>query len=95
MISPLGIILSPPRSRVIHRWHRRHVPGGGGILTHNVPALHYVIEAISEPGVLGTGLGILPDLVVGVIVVAVVLGLVKLNGKLRRKPAAAAAKKPA
>ncbi len=44
---------------------------------------------------LGTVLGMLADLVVGVIAGAVVLGVVKLIGKLRRKPAAVAANKPA
>src|SRR5215813_9628080 len=67
---------------------------GGGILTHDVPALHHAIEAISPPGVLGTVVGMLADLVVGVIVGAVVLGVVTLIGKLRRKPAATAANKP-
>jgi predicted DNA repair protein MutK len=60
---------------------------GGGILTHNVPALHHAIEAIPPHGVLGTVLGMLADLVVGVIVGTVVLAFVKLIGKLRRKPA--------
>ena len=60
---------------------------GGGILTHNVPALHHAIEAISPHRVLGTVLALLTDLVVGVIVGAVALGVVKLIGKLRCKPA--------
>ena len=68
---------------------------GGGILTHNVPALHHAIEAISPQGVLGTVVGMLADLVVGVIAGAVVLCVVNLIGKLRRKPTAAAANKPA
>ena len=68
---------------------------GGGILTHNVPALDFAIEAILPHGVLGTVLGMLADLVVGVIVGAVVLPVVKLIGKLWRKPAAGAANKPA
>ena len=68
---------------------------GGGILTHNVPALHHAIEAISPQGVLGTVVGMLADLVVGVIAGAVVLCVVKLIGKLRRKSTAAAANKPA
>ena len=46
---------------------------GGGILTHDVPALHHAIEAISPPGMLGTVVGMLADLVVGVIAGAVVL----------------------
>src|SRR5262245_846397 len=68
---------------------------GGGILTHNVPLLHHAIEAISPPGALGIVVGMLADLVVGVIVGAIVLGAVKLIGKLRRKPAAGAANEPA
>ena len=68
---------------------------GGGILTHNVPALHHAIEAISPQGVLGTVVGMLADLVVGVIAGAVMLCVVKLIGKLRGKPTAAAANKPA
>jgi hypothetical protein len=68
---------------------------GGGILTHDVPALHHALAAISPPGVLGTVVGMLADLVVGVIVGAVVLAVVKLIGKLRRQPAAAAGSKPA
>ena len=63
---------------------------GCGILTHDVPALHHVIEAISPQGVLGTVVGMLADLVVGVIAGAVVLCVVKLIGKLRHKPTAAA-----
>jgi uncharacterized protein len=67
---------------------------GGGILTHNVPALELAIEAIPPHGVVGTVLGMLADLVVGVIVGAVVLGGVKLIGKLRGKPANAVENKP-
>jgi len=66
---------------------------GGGILTHNVPALAVVIEAIPLRGVPGIVLGMLADLVVGLILGAVVLAAVKLIGKLRGKPAAAAANK--
>ncbi|HEY1362422.1 MAG TPA: DUF808 domain-containing protein [Xanthobacteraceae bacterium] len=55
---------------------------GGGILTHNVPALDFAMEAIPRHGVLG----MLADLMVGVIVGAVVLCVVKLTGKLRSKP---------
>jgi predicted DNA repair protein MutK len=57
---------------------------GGGILTHNVPALHHAIETISPPGVLGPVSGMLADLAVGVLVGAVVLGAVKLIGTRRR-----------
>jgi hypothetical protein len=58
---------------------------GGGILTHNLPALDFAIEAVRPHGVLGAVLGMLADLVVGVIVGAVVLCVVKLIRKLRRK----------
>jgi predicted DNA repair protein MutK len=57
---------------------------GGGIITHNVEPLHHAIVAISPPGALGTLVSTLADLVVGVIVGAIVLGAVKLFGKLRR-----------
>jgi predicted DNA repair protein MutK len=67
---------------------------GGGLLTHNVPTLHHVIETISPPGVLGTMVGMVADLVVGVIVGGAVLLGVKLIGKLWRKPAAAPPTKP-
>ena len=60
---------------------------GGGILTHNVPALHHAIEAIAPAGWVGTVVGMLADLVIGVIVGAIVLGAVKLFGKLRGKSA--------
>jgi uncharacterized protein len=63
---------------------------GGGILTHNVPALDFAIKAIPLYGISGILFGILADLVVGVIVGAVVLGVVKPIRKLRSKPAAAA-----
>jgi predicted DNA repair protein MutK len=64
---------------------------GGGILTHNLPALHYAIQTISPPGVLGSVIRMLADLVVGVLGGAVVLGVVKLTGRLRRKLTGAAA----
>jgi predicted DNA repair protein MutK len=62
---------------------------GGGILTHNIPALHHAIEAMAPPGALGTAVGMLADLVVGLVVGALVLAAVKGFGRLRRKPAAA------
>jgi uncharacterized protein len=68
---------------------------GGGILTHNAPPLDFAIKAFPPHGVLGTVLGMLADLMVGVIAGAVVLGVVKMIGKMRRKLAAAAANKPA
>jgi uncharacterized protein len=51
---------------------------GGGILTHNVLPLAFAIEAFPPHGVLGTVLGLLADLLVGVIAGAVVLSVVKL-----------------
>jgi len=64
---------------------------GGGILNHNVPASDFAIDAILPQGVLGAVLRILADLMVGVIVGAVVFGVVKLIGMLRasRPPASA------
>jgi predicted DNA repair protein MutK len=58
---------------------------GGGIVTHGVPALHHAINAISADGMLGTVLGMLADLLVGVVAGGVVLGVVKTISKLRRK----------
>jgi hypothetical protein len=58
---------------------------GGGILTHNLPALDLAIEAIRPHGVLGAVLGMLADLVVGVIVGAVVLGVITMIRKLQSK----------
>jgi predicted DNA repair protein MutK len=59
---------------------------GGGILTHNIPALHHWIEGLAPPGWGGTLVGMGIDLVVGLLVGAVVLLVVKGLGKLRRKP---------
>jgi Protein of unknown function (DUF808) len=67
---------------------------GGGILTHNVRAPDFAIEATRLLGVLGAVFGMLADLVVGVIVGAIVLGVVKLMGKLRSRLAAGAENKP-
>jgi predicted DNA repair protein MutK len=64
---------------------------GGGILTHNIEALHHAIQAMSPPGWLGIGVSMFADLVVGLIVGAIVVAGVTLFGKLRR-PAAADAK---
>jgi predicted DNA repair protein MutK len=62
---------------------------GGGILTHNVPALHHAIQAISPAGVLGPMVGMLADLVVGVLGGAIVLGVVKLIGRGAKLPSSA------
>ena len=37
---------------------------GGGILTHNVPAMHHAIQMVSPPGLLGSVIGMLADLLV-------------------------------
>jgi hypothetical protein len=58
---------------------------GGGILTHNLPALDLAFGAIRPHGVLGAVLGMLADLVVGVMIGTVVLCIVKLIRKLRSK----------
>jgi uncharacterized protein len=63
---------------------------GGGILTHNIEAVHHAIEGFSPSGWLGTVVGMLADLVVGIVVGAIVLGAVTLFKKLRPRPAAAA-----
>jgi predicted DNA repair protein MutK len=68
---------------------------GGGILTHNVPALDFAIEAIRPHGVLSTVLGMLADLVVGVIVGAIVLAVVKLISKVRAQAGRGGSKQPA
>jgi hypothetical protein len=58
---------------------------GGGILNHNMRGSDFAIEAILPHGVLGAVLGMLADLAVGVIVGAVVFGIVKLIGRLRAR----------
>ena len=58
---------------------------GGGIISHNVPALHHAIEAFAPSGALGTLVAMLADFVVGLIVGAIVLAVVKALGRLRRK----------
>jgi len=68
---------------------------GGGILTHNMPAVDFAVGAIPLHGGLGVLLRMLADLVVGVIVGAIAFGVVKLIGKLRSKPAAAPENNPA
>jgi uncharacterized protein len=59
---------------------------GGGILTHNVAAVHHWVEGISPAGWIGTVASMGVDLVAGLLVGAVVLLAVKALGKLRRKP---------
>ena len=61
----------------------------GGILTHYVVAVHHAIEAVSPRGWLGGLVSMLADLVIGIVVGALVLGLVKLFGMMRGTPKAA------
>jgi len=56
---------------------------GGGILNHSVLASGFAIAAIFPRGGLGAVLGMLADLVVGVIVGTIVFGVVKLIGVVR------------
>jgi len=64
---------------------------GGGIVTHNVPALHHYIEGLAAPGVGGTVVALLADLVVGLVIGIVVLVVVEAIKRLwKRKPAAVA-----
>jgi predicted DNA repair protein MutK len=60
---------------------------GGGILTHNIEAVHHAIQAISPAGWLGTAVAMLADLVVGIVVGAIIVAAVMGVGKLRGKPA--------
>ncbi|MBY4597146.1 DUF808 domain-containing protein [bacterium BD-1] len=62
---------------------------GGGILTHNIPALHHLVAAITPAGGLGTLVSMLADAVVGIALGIVVVALVTAWGKLRGKGAAA------
>ena len=66
---------------------------GGGILTHGVPTLHHLIEALTEQvsavagvgGLLGALTPLLADALVGIVAGALVLGVVTLVGRLRRR----------
>jgi predicted DNA repair protein MutK len=62
---------------------------GGGILTHNIPALHHLVAAIAPAGGLGTLVSMLADAVVGIALGIVVVAVVTAWGKLRGKDAAA------
>ncbi|MBW8310674.1 MAG: DUF808 domain-containing protein [Rhizobium sp.] len=62
---------------------------GGGILTHNIPALHHLVAALTPAGGLGTLVSMLADAVVGIALGIVVVALVTAWGKLRGKGAAA------
>jgi predicted DNA repair protein MutK len=64
---------------------------GGGIVTHNVPALHHYIEGLAAPGVAGTVVAVLADLVVGLLIGIAALILVEaVKRVLKRKTAAVA-----
>jgi predicted DNA repair protein MutK len=64
---------------------------GGGIVTHSIAALHHFIEGLAAPGFGGTVVGIVADLVVGLLIGIFVLGVVELFKRVRkRKPAVAA-----
>ncbi len=58
---------------------------GGGILVHNVPALHHAVQALGGEGQWGWLVNALGNMVVGIIagaiVLAVVTGVQKLRGK--------------
>ena len=61
---------------------------GGGIVVHNVPFVHHLVAGIvPASGWLATVGNALASLVVGIIVGAVVLGVVGLIGRLRGQPA--------
>jgi predicted DNA repair protein MutK len=55
---------------------------GGGIITHNIPALHHIIEPYAH-GWSGTLVSMAFDAVVGILLGIVVLGAVSLIKKLR------------
>lgn len=58
---------------------------GGGILVHNIPVLHHLVQDITPQGVAGALVSNLGSLVVGVVAGAVVLGGVTVVQKLRGK----------
>jgi predicted DNA repair protein MutK len=60
---------------------------GGGILVHNIPALHHLVAALSPQGALASLVETCTNAVVGVLAGAVVLAVVTLLQKLRGKPA--------
>ncbi len=61
---------------------------GGGILVHNVPALHHAVQGIVPQGAAGTLVSNLANALVGVVAGALVLAAVTGVQKLRGKPAA-------
>ncbi len=60
---------------------------GGGILVHNVPAIHHVVVALGGEGQWGWLVNALGNVVVGVVAGAIVLAAVHAVQKLRGKPA--------
>jgi predicted DNA repair protein MutK len=58
---------------------------GGGILVHNIPALHHLIEGFTPQGLAGALVSNLANAVVGIIAGAIVLGGVTLVQKARGK----------
>jgi len=64
---------------------------GGGIVTHNTPALHHYIEGLAAPGFGGTVVALLADLVVGLVIGIVVLAVVEPIKRLQKRRAAAVA----
>lgn len=63
---------------------------GGGIVTHAIAPLHHFIQGLAAPGIGATVMGVVADLVVGLLLGVFVLGVVELFKKLRKgKPAPA------
>jgi hypothetical protein len=52
---------------------------GGSILVHGIPPLHHLIEGF------GSGIGLLLDILAGVVAGAIVLGVVTVVQRFRRK----------
>jgi hypothetical protein len=53
---------------------------GGGILVHGIPPLRHAVEAF------GGGIGLLLDIVAGIVAGAIVLCVVTIVQRIRRKP---------
>ncbi len=64
---------------------------GGGIVTHNVAALHHFIEGLAAPGFGATVVSLLADFVVGLVIGLAVLLVVEAIKRLwkRKRPAVA------
>ncbi|WP_140727908.1 DUF808 domain-containing protein [Pseudomonas sp. Hp2] len=56
---------------------------GGGILVHNIPVVHHLVEAIAPPGAVGVLVSNLGNLVAGLVAGTIVLGGVMLVQKVR------------